>query len=141
MNSVGKECPNLGGKAVLQAQLFLEYILNQPANWSTNCTLPQTSFRKTKQVNKPSISNQLYLEDYLTITPNPAADYFKFNFAPMDYPKSVEILDVAGKSIRHTSIINTSNRIDVADLHDGTYLLVFNLASGNKVFKKLFIAK
>jgi hypothetical protein len=86
-------------------------------------------------------SNQGHLQDYLTITPNPAADYFKFNFAAIDVPKSIEILDIAGKTIRHTSITNTSNCIDVADLLDGTYLLRFNLASGNKVFKKLFIAK
>lgn len=138
--TVANQCSNLGGKSVLQAQLFLEYVLGKDDNWNYNCPIPASLMRKAKAFTNSKKNSLLSVENYLSISPTPAQDYITIQYAKIDAPQSYEVFDLAGKKLFESPFHKDSKQIDISILNGGIYFIVFNLESNRNVTKKLIVA-
>jgi hypothetical protein len=77
-----------------------------------------------------------------TISPNPASDYAVLS-APSDFDlkstATYEVRDMAGKTLLHSSITGSAERIDISKLAAGMYLV--NVKAGNAATVSLKLVK
>jgi hypothetical protein len=140
--AVANQCANLGGKSVLQAQVFLDYILHQDGNWNTNCPIPASSLRKALQKNKEQLIETDLAEDNfeVEISPNPANDIINLTNLERASLSSFAIIDIIGNQILTANLENSSNLIDVSQFANGIYFINLRYENGKVIIKKLTIA-
>ncbi|MBP6412451.1 MAG: T9SS type A sorting domain-containing protein, partial [Bacteroidia bacterium] len=137
--SVANQCSNLGGKAVVQAQLFLDYILHQEGSWNSNCPLPASALRKAMLKNKEQ-RTETKLEDEnkrIEISPNPAKEQIAIKNIYDDELINYEIVDLLGNQVLAGFIGNSNNIVDISNLKNGIYFINFihnnSIITNNKI--------
>ena len=76
-------------------------------------------------------------EDNVLVYPNPANNLLKLSSLEQNTDLIVNILDVAGKCISITKLVNSS--IDISNLNSGIYFLSIN--TGNKIYNRSFVKR
>ncbi|ESU26998.1 hypothetical protein FLJC2902T_23390 [Flavobacterium limnosediminis JC2902] len=64
------------------------------------------------------------------IYPNPANDFVTIELGDLVYEADILIYDVQGKKVKETAVTRENNKVDLAGLHCGSYLLNIKTASG-----------
>jgi choice-of-anchor B domain-containing protein len=81
-----------------------------------------------------SLSNSIFENQKIVISPNPASEYVTINF--VGTINTIDIYNVLGKKVKSFSAINNSQvNIDTSDLNSGLYMININ----NAVTQKLII--
>lgn len=62
--------------------------------------------------------------DQITISPNPATNYFEFDFKNVNI-NEIEIINSIGESVYKENYIKTKNSIDISSLQKGNYVVSF----------------
>jgi Secretion system C-terminal sorting domain len=125
--SVANQCSNLGGKSVLQAQVFLDYILGQDGNWNTNCPLPASAQRKANQKIKEQLSETKQIDENfeIEISPNPANEQIIITKPKVEGSLNYAIVDLLGNKVLVGYIDKSKYIIDVSNLKNGSYFISF----------------
>jgi len=85
-------------------------------------------FASTSQVKNENIN-----PDFL-VYPNPVSEILYVELANSDYPKTIEITDLKGRSLINKPILQVENEFDISSLKPGLYLV--NLVGENNSFRK-----
>ncbi len=72
------------------------------------------------------VSATLESEDNVFVFPSPAMDYIKIQVAEQNYPANVYIFDSAGKRVISQTLRNRNEKIKVAGLKEGLYIVKVN---------------
>ena len=131
----------------------LTYALNdgsyQAESYFNNLTAgAYTAYVKDKEgctindvVNVTSTGIRDVLDINLNIYPNPTSDYISFDSGQL--PEEIEEIQIYNLSGQLQIILDKdqsiSNRIDVSNLNQGTYILVLKLKSNKMIFEKIII--
>jgi len=79
-------------------------------------------------VNSPSLMStaEIVLGSKLSISPNPATDYFMISDTKKIANQKVEILDELGRIVKILFVSENNSRINISDLSSGVYLVKVN---------------
>lgn len=141
--AVANQCANLGGKSVIQAQVFLDYILHQEANWNTNCPIPASALRKANLKIKEQLSKRIQIDENFEIelSPNPSNYQLIIKSKVIEFPFAFDIYNILGDKIISWVIKSELEFIDVSAFSNGIYFAKFYLPNNKILTKKLLIAK
>lgn len=73
-------------------------------------------------------NNTFKLDNYLSLSPNPAKDILNLNFQDFENIQSISIYNILGQLVQITT--NLSNSINVADLKTGNYIIKLHTEQG-----------
>jgi hypothetical protein len=73
-------------------------------------------------------NNTFNLDNYLSLSPNPAKDILNLNFQDFENIRSINIYNMLGQLVQITT--NPSNSINVADLKTGNYIIKLHTEKG-----------
>ena len=73
-------------------------------------------------------NNTFKLDNYLSLSPNPAKDILNLNFQDFENIQSISIYNMLGQLVQITT--NPSNSINVADLKTGNYIIKLHTEQG-----------
>ena len=140
--TIANQCVNLGGKAVLQAQVFYDYISREPSTWNTNCPVPASALRKANKAVAENINSDIEMPNnfYFTTNCNPCKDNLQFKISNSETLSSLTFTDILGKKI--TDLIPTYgiSNFNISSFTNGVYFLNLRLNSGKFISKKIIIA-
>lgn len=139
INTVANQCANTGGTTVLKAQLFAKHILNSSTVWNTNCPIPASAQRKTKDITKEN-TLEMPVDFYFSLACNPCEGAINYKIANRQFVASLLLTDILGNNIRELNTLEGLNNLLIEEFKSGVYFLNLKLISGKLITKKLVIA-
>ncbi len=83
--------------------------------------------------------NENFVNKYMILSPNPSEGIFTFQSRNIQYPVSVTMCDLSGKTLFSETV--HSNTLNVSQFQNGLYLLKFTDSSGMQSYSKIQISK
>jgi Secretion system C-terminal sorting domain len=133
LHAVANQCANLGGKSVIHAQVFLDYITHHDGNWNTSCPIPASALRNALLKNKEQIIESKLDDENkrIEISPNPANEHITIKNIYDDELINYEIVDLLGNQVLAGFIGNSNTIVDISNLKNGIYFI--NCIKNNSV--------
>ena len=85
------------------------------------------------------LSNSSFDKDKFEIYPNPASGEVFIKTNGLQFPGSVTIVDITGKTVQQQTVTSETNSISIADLQTGLYIVSIKDQNGLSISSKLSV--